>query len=96
MHPSWCNTVKKPPETLNLIQTEFPGRDRLIENAYRDSRPFRELCDDYRKCVAARDRWHRLEGNQPVPRWQEYHELLGELRSEIQTWLEAVESSHFS
>ena len=88
--------MKAPPEALSLIQTEFPGRNRLIENAYRDSRPFRELCDDYRKCVAARARWQRLESNQPVPRWQEYNELLGELRSEIQTWLEALESSHLS
>ena len=88
--------MKAPPEALSLIQTEFPGRNRLIENAYRDSRPFRELCDDYRKCVAARERWKRLESNQPLPRWQEYSELLGELRSEIQTWLEAIESTHHS
>ena len=88
--------MKAPRGTLSLIQATFPGRERLIERAYSDNRPFRELCDDYRKCVAARDRWQRLEGNQPVPRWQEYHELLGELRSEIQTWLQAMESSHLS
>ena len=82
--------------SLNLIQTEFPGRDRLIESSYRNNRPFRELCDDYRKCVEARDRWQLLESNQPVPRWQEYNELLGELRSEIQTWLETMESRHLS
>ena len=82
------------PEALDLVQTEFPGRDRLIESAYRNNRPFRELCNDYRRCVAAGERWRSLESNQPVPRWQEYRELLGELRSEIQTWLEAMESSH--
>jgi hypothetical protein len=82
------------PKTLSLIQTSFPGRDQVIERAYREQRSFRELCDDYRKCVAARDRWQRLEGNQPFPRWQEYEKLLGELRSEIQTWLEAMKSSH--
>ena len=86
--------MKERPEALGLIQTEFPGWDRLIENAYRNNRPFRELCNDYRRCVAARERWQRLESNQPVPRWQEYRELLGELRSEIQTWLEAMESSY--
>jgi hypothetical protein len=88
--------VKAIRSSLSLVQAEFPGQARLIESVYRDNRPFRELCDDYRKCVAARDRWQRLEGNQPVPRWQEYHELLGELRSEIQTWLQAMESSHLS
>ena len=86
--------MKAFPQARSLIQAEFPGRDHLIENAFRNNRPFRELCTDYRRCVAARERWQRLESNQPVPRWREYAELLGELRSEIQTWLEAMESSH--
>ena len=82
------------PDTPRLIRDVFPGRDQLIERAYRDNRPFRELCDDYRKCFAALERWKLLESNQPVQRSQEYTELLGELRVEIQTWLEAMESSY--
>jgi hypothetical protein len=82
------------PKTLSLIQTSFPGRDQVIERAYHEHRSFRELCDDYRKCVVTIQRWKQLELDQPVQRSQEYAELLGELRSEIQTWLEAVESSH--
>ena len=83
-------------ETVSLILASFPGRDQLIERAYRGNRPFRELCDDYRKCVVALERWKQREANQPVPRWQEYTELLAELRGEIQTWLEAMETGSYT
>jgi len=83
-------------KTLSLIRDSFPGRDQLIENAYRDNRPFRDLCDDYRKCVRALERWKQLEANGTGPRRQEYTELLAELRGEIQTWLEAMETGSFA
>lgn len=84
------------PDTPSLIRASFPGRDQLIERAYRGNRPFRELCDDYRKCVVALERWKQREANQPVPRWHEYTELLAELRGEIQTWLEAMETGSYA
>ena len=79
------------PNVLNLIRDSFPGRDRLIESAYRDNLVFRDPCDDYRKCVRALERWKQLEANGTGPRRKEYAELLDELRGEIQTWLEARE-----
>ena len=81
---------------LNLIRELFPGRDRLIENAYRDNLVFRDLCDDYRKCFRALERWSQLEANGTGPRRQEYTELLDELRGEIQTWLEAMETGSYA
>lgn len=83
-------------KTLSLIRDSIPGRDQLIENAYRDSRPFRDLCEDYRKCVRALERWKQLEANGTGPRRQEYTELLAELRGEIQTWLEAMETGSYT
>lgn len=83
------------PTSLNLLRAEFPGRDRLIEQAYHHNLPFRELCDDYRKCVIALERWKRLETNGTGQRREEYTELLGELRGEIQTWLEAMEGGWY-
>ena len=83
-------------DTLNLIRTSFAGREELIERAFRDSFPFRALCEDYRDCVAALHRWKQRSAAEAPPRWQEYAELQMELGLEIQAWLEAMEagSSH--
>ena len=83
-------------ETLTLIRASFPGRDRLIERAYRDNESFRALCRDYRACVVAVHRFKRQRAATSPPRWQEYAELRVELGDEIQAWLEAMDngSSH--
>ena len=78
-------------DTLGLIQNSFPGRERSVERAFRDSPSFRDLCEDYRKCVGALHLWQQAAAREAPPRWQEYSELLLELGSEIQSWLEAVE-----
>ena len=83
-------------DALNLIRELFFGRDRLIENAYRDNLVFRDLCDDYRKCFRALERWKQLEANGTGPRRQEYTELLDELRGEIQVWLEVMETGSYT
>lgn len=79
-------------DTLTLIRTSFPGRDELITSAFRENRSFRELCRDYRRCVAALHRWRSLEAALPRTRGQEYSELLVELGSEIQNWLQALDT----
>lgn len=78
--------------TVSLIQSVCPGRDRLIERVYRDSPPFRELCHDFRRCVTALDRWTTRPAAEANQRQEEYSELLTELRQEIESWLDAVES----
>ena len=77
-------------ETLRLIQTLFPGREDLVEDAFRDPR-FRDLCEDYSRCDAALHRWKQLTTAESVPRRQEYTELLADLGREIETWLEAMD-----
>jgi len=77
-------------DTLALIRSSFAGRDRLIEHAYRESRAFRELCEDYRRCAAALDRWKRLNGRGVPSRSQEYTELLAELTREIESCLDVM------
>jgi hypothetical protein len=76
-------------DTPSLIMRAFPGRDALIERAYRESVSFRDLCRDYRNCAAALERWRRSEDAMSAMRSQEYAELLGVLEAEIATWLEA-------
>ena len=76
--------------TLRLIQASFPGREDLLEDAFRAPR-FRELCQDYRRCEAALHRWQQLATAHSVLRSQEYSELLADLGREIETWLEAMD-----
>ena len=75
------------PDEQSLLQTAFPGRDTVIGRAYRDNPAFRELCQDYRKCALALERWSRLDGGDAASRTLEYTELLAELTSEIESWL---------
>jgi hypothetical protein len=79
-------------KTPSLIAAEFPGRDSLIDHAYREDLSFRDLCRDYRKCAAALDDWRRSDDNAASSRAREYAELLHQLSSEISSWLEAMES----
>lgn len=80
------------------IKSSFPGRDRIIDLAYRNDPGFRELCNDYGNCAGALERWRRLNGDEPSPRSEEYGELLTELADEVLTWLDAAgdDPSRFS
>ena len=75
-----------------MIQARFPGRERSIARAFGENGSFRDLCDDYRKCASAVDRWQRQKGKSAVSRRREYEELLDELHVEIREWLDAMES----
>jgi hypothetical protein len=77
-------------DTRSLINRAFPGRESLIERAYRGSGSFRDLCRDYRNCAAALDRWRRSDGDASSSRAREYAELLAELAQEIESWLDAI------
>ena len=77
-------------DTLSLIRTSFASHDRIIERAYRDSRSFRDLCGDYRRCVAVLHRWEHRDEPESDSRRQEYTQLLAELTDEIDSWFEAL------
>jgi hypothetical protein len=78
--------------TQTLITCAFPGRDALIERAYRASGSFRDLCRDYRKCAEALNGWRRSSDEASTSRAREYAELLSELGREIESWFEAMEN----
>lgn len=77
-------------DTLSLIRNSFPGRDALIQRALRDVESFRALCEDYRECSAALERWEQRNGDEAVRRREEYTQLLAELDEDVRTWLEAL------
>jgi hypothetical protein len=76
-------------DTLSLVTNALPGRDSLIERAYRENRSFRGLCRDYRECAEALERWRRSEIGASSSRVREYAELLAALAQEIESWLKA-------
>lgn len=78
--------------TITTIQNLFPERGRTVARAYETNPTFRELCDDYRRCAAAADRWSRRSDAGAKHRSREFTELLVELHNEIWDWLEAMES----
>jgi hypothetical protein len=77
-------------DTLSVVTRALPGRDSLIERTYRENRSFRDLCQDYRKCAEALERWRRSEASASSSRIREYAELLTALGREIESWLDAT------
>lgn len=75
-----------------LIAGEFPGRDEFIDRAYREKQSFRDLCRDYRKCATALEDWRGSNDHGSSLRAREYAELLSQLESEIELFLESMES----
>jgi hypothetical protein len=84
--------MKSRQDAKSLVRDAFPGHDALIDSVFRDHATFRELCEDYRKCAVALERWRRLNGEGPLSRTREYTELLAELAEEIELWLDAMEN----
>jgi hypothetical protein len=75
-------------DARSRIKRAFPGREGLIDRAFRDDPTFRELCRDYRECAIALEEWRRLHGDGPTSRSREYAELLDDLVAEIGNWLD--------
>ena len=91
MGPNERRAMSRQLEMLNVIQSCFPGRDRLIEKALHESRSFQDLCTDYRKCFVALHRWKKRAAPEACQRRQEYTDLLMELGRDIETWLEEMD-----
>lgn len=81
-------------DASSVVNRAFPGHEAAIDRALRDDASFRELCEDYRECASALDRWQRLDGDGPAARSREYRELLAELGAEVEAWLEELEHAH--
>lgn len=79
-------------DARSLVTHSFPGLEALIEDAYRTSPSFRDLCQDYRNCTLALERWRRQSGDEPSQRAKEYAELLAELTVEVRSWLDELQN----
>jgi len=72
----------------NQLLQRFTRWRRRIESEYAQSEPFRTLCDDWRICAEARERWRSSQAPVAVLRRNEYDEWLAELEQEIEEWLQ--------
>jgi len=77
--------LDQPPD--QLLQ-RFPRWRSRIESEYCLNEPFRALCDDWRICAEARERWSLSEAPVATLRRNEYEEWLTELEQEIEEWLQ--------
>lgn len=81
--------IEAPPDpSLASVFRRFPGLRHRIESEYRQSEPFRALCDDWRICAEASARWAASDAPVAEQRRREYDEWLAELEQEITEWLD--------
>ena len=83
-------------DARSFVRQCFPEIGALIERAYRNSPSFRDLCQDYRNCAVALDRWIQLAGDEPAQRVEEYTELLAELAAEVESWIVEMQKDETS
>lgn len=72
-------------DAIELLARRLPAEADGIRRLFRRDREFRELCEDYRDCVAALE---RAEISRPA-RAEEYRELAAELLAEAMEMLRA-------
>jgi len=67
---------------------QFEDWKTRVEKYHKESGHFRSLCEDFAVCERALEKWQTSDAAIAAQRQQEYTELLAELRSEIQDWME--------
>lgn len=75
-------------ELLLRLESHFPDWSEAIEAEYRTSKDFRTLCDDFKVCAVAKEKWEQSTAPIAPERRREYAEWLQELLQEIEDWLD--------
>ena len=78
---------KQRKETLIVLASYLPDWAELIEREYGASQDFRALCDDFKVCDTAREKWEESDAPNAPERRLEYAEWSSELLQEIEDWL---------
>jgi len=68
---------------LFYVVKRFPDRKNHIFKFFKDNQNFQVICDDYRRCSQALQRWNNSESDVAAARRREYADLLQELELEI-------------
>jgi hypothetical protein len=72
---------------LSLIMDRFPEERQAVRHLFLESRSFQSLCEDYRECLAALQRWQQSTSEEAPARQYEYAILLLELEQEVRQYL---------
>ena len=76
---------------LFYVVKRFPDRKNHILKFFKDNQNFQVICDDYRQCSKALQRWKKSESEEAAARRKEYMDLLQELELEILQILNEIE-----
>ena len=68
---------------LFYVVKRFPDRKKKILELFRKNQDFQTICDDYRRCLQALQRWNRSTSEEAPACRKEYADLLQELELEI-------------
>ena len=69
--------------SLIHVLKRLPEHKDAIRQLFRKNENFQTICDDYRQCAEALDRWNGSTSEVAPARRNEYAELLQDLESEI-------------
>ena len=69
--------------SLFYVFKRFPEHKDAIHQHFRKNENFQTICDDYRQCAEALDRWNGSTSEEAPARRNEYADLLQDLESEI-------------
>jgi hypothetical protein len=70
------------PSLFSLFE-RFPERKETIRARFQNNESFKTLCEDYRRCAEALQRWKQSLNEDAPARVREYEALLRELEEEI-------------
>jgi hypothetical protein len=73
---------------LDFVVNRVPEQIREIRQEYKRSESFRALCEDFRTCAEALERWKKSDAPAAPKRVVEYVQSLKELELEIGDWLQ--------
>ncbi len=82
------------PCIFEIIQ-KFPRQRQNIIGLHHNSQTFKSICSDLNKCRDAHQYWSQLESPEAKLREQEYRELLENLWSEIERYLQTNVTNRF-
>ena len=69
--------------SLFHVFKRFPAHKDAIHQHFRKNENFQTICNDYRQCAEALDRWNGSTSEEAPARRNEYADLLQDLESEI-------------
>ena len=82
--------------TLFYVVKRFPGHKDTILKFFRENQDFQAICDDYRQCAQALNRWSQSASEKASARRGEYADLLEELDREIIQYLNERKANELS